>query len=196
MHMTMVTMIESKFAIGQKHTSMHSKPLATPKDNRTDFLRILIIGNSGAGKSWLADRLAEKYGSPHIDLDSLHWLGAGYNEARERSEAIALVKSAASQARWTIEGIYGWLVSEIAANATALIWLCPDEEACIKNIQQRGRRGNASEQSFSDLLDWAKTYRLRTGSSSFGVHQRIFEDFAGTKYLFRERIEVTRFLDR
>lgn len=175
---------------------MHSKPRATPKDNRMDFLRTLIIGNSGAGKSWLADRLAEKYGSPHIDLDSLHWLGTGYNEARERSEAIALVKSAASQGQWTIEGIYGWLVSEIAANATALIWLCPDEEECIKNIQQRGRRGNASEQSFSELLDWAKTYRLRNGSSSFSVHQRIFEEFSGTKYMFSARTEVSRFLDR
>ncbi len=183
-------------AIGPEHASMNSKPIFIPRGKRMDFLRTLIIGNSGAGKSWLADRLAKKYGSPHVDLDSLHWLGTGYNEARERSETIALVKSAASQDQWVIEGIYGWLVSEIAANATALIWLCPDEVECITNIRQRGRRGNASEQSFSELLDWAKTYRQRTGSSSFSVHQRIFEEFAGTRYLFRERTEISRFLDR
>ncbi|QJQ02344.1 adenylate kinase [Herbaspirillum rubrisubalbicans Os34] len=161
-----------------------------------DFLRTLIIGNSGAGKSWLADRLAEQYGSPHIDLDSLHWLGIGYNVPRERSETIALVKSAALQDQWIIEGIYGWLITEIAANATTLVWLCPDEEECVKNIQQRGRRGNASEQSFSELLDWAKTYRTRTGSSSFSAHQRIFEEFSGNKYVFRVRAEISRFLNR
>lgn len=158
--------------------------------------RILIIGNSGSGKSWLAERLAQKYAGHHLDLDSVNWLESGYNEARERSEAIALTKSAASKENWVIEGIYGWLAREIATRATDLIWLCFDEQECMENIQRRGRRGNASEQSFSELLNWAHTYRLRTGSSSFSAHQEIFNDFHGARYLFKNRGEVATFLNR
>lgn len=155
-----------------------------------DISRTIIIGNSGSGKSWLAERLAKKYGGAYVDLDSIHWLGGGYNQARERSQAVELAKAAASQERWVIEGIYGWLVREIVTSATALIWLRLSEKECLDNIQCRGRRGNASEQSFADLLEWANTYRVRTGSSSFNAHQRIFDDFSGSKLSLQTRGEI------
>lgn len=155
-----------------------------------DISRTIIIGNSGSGKSWLAERLTEKNGGVYVDLDSIYWLGSGYNQARERSQAIKLTKAAASQEQWVIEGIYGWLVGEVMTNATALIWLCLSEDECVANIKYRGRRGNASEQSFADLLEWAQTYQTRTGSSSFNSHQRIFDDFPGAKLSLQNRDEV------
>jgi len=155
-----------------------------------DISRTIIIGNSGSGKSWLAERLAKNNGGACIDLDSVNWLGSGYNRARERSEAIELTKAAASQERWVIEGIYGWLVDEVMSRATALIWLRLSEEECLTNIKSRGRRGNASEQSFADLLEWADTYRIRTGSSAFNAHQRIFDGFPGQKIILLNRDEV------
>jgi len=158
-----------------------------------DISRTIIIGNSGSGKSWLAARLAAKLGCPHIDLDAIHWLAEGYNQARDRSAAIALTRSAAAQDKWIIEGIYGWLACEALSNATSLIWLRLSEQECIANIQSRGRRGNASTQSFSDLQDWAATYRTRTGSSSYIAHQGFFDDFSGAKLSLQDRREIAEF---
>ena len=36
-------------------------------------MRLLIIGNSGSGKSWRARTLAAQHGLPHLDLDTIVW---------------------------------------------------------------------------------------------------------------------------
>lgn len=37
-----------------------------------NLTRTLIIGNSGSGKSWLAERLASQLQIPWVDLDAIH----------------------------------------------------------------------------------------------------------------------------
>ena len=162
---------------------------------RMNLLRTLIVGNSGSGKSWLAERIANRMGSPCIDLDSIHWLPGGYNVARERNEALQLLRDAAKADRWVIEGIYGSLVNEIRTESTALIWLCLDEVECVENIRQRGIRRGGDAASFAALLDWASTYRSRQGSSSYIGHQKLFDDYGADKRVLRSRNAVTAFLD-
>lgn len=38
-----------------------------------DLQRVLIMGNSGSGKSWLAARISEFKTLPVTDLDTLYW---------------------------------------------------------------------------------------------------------------------------
>lgn len=161
-----------------------------------DIARTIIIGNSGSGKSWLAQRLAQKTGAVCLDLDDVYWVGAGYQRARERAEAIALANACAAQQRWIIEGVYGWLAAEVLARATALIWLCPAEAECVANIHGRGPRGNASTASFADLLQWASTYRTRTGSSAYAFHQKLFDDFTGARCKLQSRQDMQTLLER
>ena len=52
--------------------------------DRADLRRVVIVGNAGSGKSWLAERLAHALSVTAIDLDLIHWLPGGYNAARER----------------------------------------------------------------------------------------------------------------
>ncbi|EAY71753.1 hypothetical protein BDAG_04599 [Burkholderia dolosa AU0158] len=161
-----------------------------------NLLRTLIVGNSGSGKSWLAERIAGRMGSTCIDLDSIHWLPGGYNVARERNEAVRLLRDAAKAERWVIEGIYGSLVDEIRTDSTALIWLCLDEGECIENIRRRGIRRGGDAASFAALLDWAATYRSRQGSSSYIGHQKLFDDYGADKQVLRSRGAISAFLDR
>ncbi|HIC7214340.1 P-loop NTPase family protein [Burkholderia stabilis] len=161
-----------------------------------DFRRTLVIGNSGSGKSWLAERIAGRIDAACVDLDLVHWLPGGYNAARERADAIRLVRQAASTDRWVIEGIYGWLVDEVKRDASALIWLCIDETECVANIRQRGIRRGGSADAFAALQAWASTYRSRSGSSSHDAHAAIFNQFAGDKIMLVSRDAVTQFASR
>ena len=163
---------------------------------RMNLLRTLIVGNSGSGKSWLAERIAERVRSLCIDLDSIHWLPGGYNVARERNEAVQLLRDVAKADRWVIEGIYGSLVNEVRTDSTALIWLCLDEAECVENIRQRGIRRGGDATSFAALLDWASTYRSRQGASSYIGHQKLFDEYRADKQVLRSRDAVRIFLDR
>jgi len=155
-----------------------------------DLTRTLIIGNSGSGKSWLAQRLAEQLRVPWTDLDRIHWLSDEHSIPRPRNEALGMARGAASEERWVIEGVYGWIVSEILHRATALIWLCVDDEDCVANIRQRETQ---DDERLVALLEWADSYRTRDDSSGFAAHQRLFEGFTDSKTRLMDQAEITDF---
>ena len=89
--------------------------------------RTVIIGNSGAGKSALAESLAALIHVPVIDLDLLNWEGDGYGRKRDEDAARRMTLEVSAQPLWIIEGVYRWLAevalpraSEAAANLLAL----------------------------------------------------------------------------
>ncbi|CAI8766043.1 ABC-type dipeptide/oligopeptide/nickel transport system ATPase component [Pseudomonas frederiksbergensis] len=159
-----------------------------------NLTRTLIIGNSGSGKSWLAKRLAEHLQVPCTDLDLIHWVSDEHSIARPRNEALGMAWVAASEERWVIEGVYGWMVSELVEQATALIWLCLEDEDCVNNIRQREARRDEKEELLIALLDWAGSYRTRQGSSGFAAHQRLFDRFSGSKRQLMNQAEVSAFV--
>jgi cytidylate kinase len=160
-----------------------------------NLTRTLIIGNSGSGKSWLAERLASQLQIPRIDLDTLHWLSDEHSIARPRAEALGMARIAADEERWVIEGVYGWIVSELIHRATALIWLCVGDEECVANIRLREANRDKQDERLIALLDWAGSYRAREGSSGFAAHCWLFEGFVGSKIKLMNRSEITAFVN-
>ncbi|WP_224792145.1 adenylate kinase, partial [Pseudomonas fluorescens] len=147
------------------------------------------------GKSWLAERLARHLQVSWVDLDSIHWLSDEHSIARPRGEVLAMARIAASEERWVIEGVYGWMASELIYRATAMIWLCIEDKECIANIRQREARRDDHDELLIALLGWAGSYRTREGSSGYAAHQQLFAGFSGPKLQLVNRMEITDFIN-
>lgn len=156
--------------------------------------RTIVIGNSGAGKSWLATALSAILSVPAVDLDTLHWEPGGYGVRRDKHQAALDVRAAAQADKWIIEGVYGWLADMAVPRATALVWLDLPIDECLSNLRSRGIRGEGGEESFIELLKWASEYQVRTNANSWTAHKRIFDGFPGTKLTLSSRREIDAFL--
>ncbi len=180
---------------GVWHIAFASKPAPTFLSvSLMDLTRTLIIGNSGSGKSWLAQRLSEQLQLPWTDLDHIHWLSDEHSIARPRAEVLGMARIAASEERWVIEGVYDWIISELLPRATALIWLSVEDEECVANIRQREAKRDENDELLIALLDWAGSYRARDGSGGFAAHQRLFDGFGGFKLQLMCRKDATAFI--
>jgi len=162
----------------------------------TPFERVLIMGNGGSGKTWLARRIGEQLRHPIIHLDDIHWEPGRYGIARDRTLRDEMVTAAADGDRWIMEGVYGQLVNMVLRRATALIWLDLPEEACIANVTERGIQGGETQTQFIGLLKWVAEYRTRTNNwNSFEAHAKLYSAFPGAKWVLSDRGAVTLFAD-
>ena len=82
--------------------------------------RIVIIGNSGSGKTYLAQRLSDYYGYPVIHLDALFWEPGGFNVKRPKEIVYAKIATLVHGENWICEGVFGELAQAFLANADHL----------------------------------------------------------------------------
>jgi adenylate kinase family enzyme len=156
--------------------------------------RTLIVGNCGSGKSTLGEQLATLVAGPAIGLDLLHWETDRYGVKRDENAARQLVRAAADEPRWIIEGVFGWLAEVAVPRATALIWLDVPWSICRAGLLARGLRRGSTDQDHTELLKWAEAYWDRKTPSSFTGHLTIFESFPGLKYRLVSREKISEFL--
>ena len=81
----------------------------------------MIIGQPGAGKSWLARRLGRITGLPVVHIDHIHWR-SGWVE-RAAAEKDRLVADVHAGDQWIFEGGHSRSWGERAARADTCIWL-------------------------------------------------------------------------
>ena len=147
--------------------------------------RIVIIGNSGSGKSTLARELGARMGVSAIDLDRIHWRDQVGGQ-RDEAEAKNMVRAAAGEPRWIIEGVYGWLAEVALPRATSLIWLDLPWSLCRAGLDARGPWRGATPDEHATFLRWAEDWRRET-STSFNGHLTLFEGFDGFKRRLHNR---------
>ncbi|WP_052183049.1 AAA family ATPase [Rhizobium sp. YS-1r] len=157
--------------------------------------RIVIMGNGGAGKTWLAKRMAVRIGMEAVHLDDVYWQPGRYGIARDKSVVIQEVKKRADDDVWLMEGVYGWLVDVLLPRATQLIWIDLCEEECVANIRARGIQGGESEESFEGLVRWVSEYRARKNNwNSFDGHLKLYDGFSGVKVRLKSRDEIAAYV--
>ena len=83
--------------------------------------RIVIVGATGSGKTYLAQQLATWLQLPVVDLDELHW-GPNWQPV-ETARFRAQVDGVTAQARWIAGGNYSAARDLIWPRADTLVWL-------------------------------------------------------------------------
>ena len=91
--------------------------------------RVLIVGNSGGGKSTLARVLGEALGPPVIHLDVLYWQPAWTptDEATFRGK----VAAALAAPRWICDGNFGGSWDLRMPRADTIVWLDMPRLVCL-----------------------------------------------------------------
>lgn len=91
--------------------------------------RILVIGNSGGGKSTLARRLGEKLGLPVVHLDVLFWK-PGWTES-ETEEFRARTATALDGDGWVCDGDFRASYDLRMPLADTIVWLDQPVWLCL-----------------------------------------------------------------
>ena len=100
-----------------------------------EFNRIIIIGNNGSGKSFLAKELAKITNLPLIHLDMEFWREDW--QKPEEKEWIAIQKSLIAKEKWIIEGNHSSTM-ELRFKATDLvIFLDINRFTCLISVVKR-----------------------------------------------------------
>lgn len=161
-----------------------------------DLRRILIFGNGGTGKTWLARELGAIIKRPVVHLEDLRWVPGQYGVARDNQLVVSEVVDAGRAETWLMEGVYGWLANAISARVTALVWIDLPEEECVANIRARGIQGGGSKESFQELIEWVRKYRHWENSSTCYLgHQKLFDACSASKVILRSRGDIRKYVE-
>ena len=102
--------------------------------------RISVVGNAGAGKSWLGGRLAATLGVPFVELDAIHHLADW--EPINPEDFLARVSALAATDEWVIDGNYRPVVVDgpVWQRADTVVWLDLPRRTVMRQVTLRTLR--------------------------------------------------------
>jgi len=149
-------------------------------------MKVVLLGNAGAGKSTLSRELLEREPAARLSLDEL-----AFSEGSERrpladsvSDAMRFIESNVS---WIVEGCYSDIVEPVLEHADTLIFLNPGVEVCVRHCKARPwepekfESSEAQDSNLTNLIDWVKEYESRTDEYGLKRHRALFDGFAKHK---------------
>ncbi|KAH6912007.1 hypothetical protein BKA70DRAFT_1266198 [Coprinopsis sp. MPI-PUGE-AT-0042] len=110
--------------------------------------RVLVLGNSGSGKSTVAVRLSTILGIPVFSLDRLFWRPNWIMTPREVFREQVAEALDATDGSWVVEGDYSRMLGTLVFDRTTdVIWLDPPFLLYIPRVIRR---------TFSRLFGWTE----------------------------------------
>jgi adenylate kinase family enzyme len=99
-------------------------------------MKIILLGNAGAGKSTLSKKLIAKHPTARLSLDEV-----AFQDGTERhplQDSIEDVKRwIADNESWIIEGCYAEIIEPLLESCDELIFLNPGVDVCIAHCRSR-----------------------------------------------------------
>ncbi len=152
-------------------------------------MKLVLLGNAGAGKSTMARRIIGGRQIPRLSLDEIAWdPGAQRKPVHESRELLNDFLKANDQ--WVIEGCYSDLIEAALPHCTELRFLNPGIEVCVAHCHRQPwepeKFSSAAEQEamLKQLVVWVRQYEIRDDEYGLTRHRKIFEQFTGSKREF------------
>ncbi len=148
-------------------------------------MKVHIIGCSGAGKTYFAQRLAQRQRIPHFDLDDIQWdreKGCGAKLPVERRDS--LLAEMLAQPDWVIEGIYYRWVGPSFRDADVIYVLDLPLPLCRWRIVRRFfRRRRGLEPGYRETVGSVWRLLVWTG----GFHRQYLPEIQQLLEPYREK---------
>lgn len=149
-------------------------------------MRVILLGNAGAGKSTMARSLMRNKTIPRLSLDEIAWAEGTERKAHDESvrELLAFLDA---NTQWIIEGCYSDLIEVVLPHCTELRFLNPGVEVCVAHCRQRPwepeKFASPEEQQamLDTLIAWVREYETRDDEYGLRRHRELFERFDGPK---------------
>ena len=162
--------------------------------------RVMIIGQAGSGKSYLAQKLGPILGLPVVHIDKIHWK-PGW-EPRAWEDKLALTQEVHAQETWIFEGGMSPTWAERLDRCHALIWL--DLPIGVRLLRIGQRTWHSYGKTRPDLADNCPErisfdfYRfvVRSRRQSHRRNQKFFEEADKPKLKLGSARSVAAFLDQ
>lgn len=160
------------------------------------LMRIILLGNAGAGKSTMAESLVRDRDVPRLSLDEIAWAGGPVR--RPLADTLVDLRALIDRhEEWIIEGCYGDLVEAALPHCTELRFLDPGVDVCVEHCLRRpwepSKFPSLQEQNamLNVLLEWVRRYETRDDEYGRKRHRQIFDSFTGPKREYRRPAEYS-----
>jgi len=150
-------------------------------------MRIILLGNAGAGKSTMARRIIGDSPIPRLSLDQIAWDEGPKRKPLEVSLSM-LSDFIQSNKKWIIEGCYGDLIEAALPHCTELRFLNPGVEVCVAHCHRRPwepeKFSTPEDQAamLAQLVQWVRNYETRDDEYGLKRHRQVFDRFKGPKH--------------
>lgn len=163
--------------------------------------RVLILGNSGSGKSSFAEKLAAKLGIPCVHLDSHYWRPNWVPTPAE--EWPDVVRRLIDEDEWVMDGNYSSTLDERMQRADTAIYLRVSRPVATwrvlkRRIAHRGQaRGELAEGCYEkidlEFLRWIWDHPSRAKRRTFPILKKYSSSEKTILYLNSK--EAQEFID-
>lgn len=147
-------------------------------------MKIHIIGSSGSGKSYFAEKLSKKFNIPHYDLDDIEWKRK-YDVDNDPLTKEKLLNEILKKDDWIIEGVYHTWCGKCFLDADKIFILNTSKTLCKVRVLRRYikrlfklEKGKVS--TFKDLLgllNWVDEF-----------HNQVMPEIRETLKPYKEKI--------
>lgn len=154
-------------------------------------MKVILLGNAGAGKSTLSQKLTAKQAAARLSLDEVAFQNGA--ERRPLEDSVAEVKRFIEHHQsWIIEGCYSDIIEAILEDCEELVFLNPGVDACVAHCRARPwepeKFSSSQEQddNLENLIEWVRSYETRPDEYGLLRHRAIYDAFAGKKREFND----------
>ena len=101
-------------------------------------MKIHIIGCSGSGKTFLAEKIAKRYSIHHYDLDNIYWSDKEkFGVRRPEEERTKILNDILLNNHWIIEGVYYEWLDDAFKDADYILVLKTNKRICQYRVIKR-----------------------------------------------------------